>query len=917
MNQLLFQATALCIDQNHTNIVVAGVGPSIFVIQDQKIIKRAIIMENSKRILSIQQFSNLLFTYSENILIILSFSIETLNFQIVSKYEFPDIIKATFYNEDTQEISAILGHGQILHIKQGNQTIHNPKNWVIVTAATIKNDHFFYGDSFGTLTYADHFDFETEYGTLFCIKESNTTNQIVTAHEYKAACLWNLEEDHIEKVWECTDFSSRVWGCDFFKGFPIAFSEDGCIHYNGQIYQVHRSKTITAMAINGDTIITSGQYGTVRFSNFSHLELNPINFTINKHLSVSSFIDGTCIVGTVDGNLILLPNNDIVYSDQNNENLSWFLISSYKTSAICSSRNKRLLFYNKDKFDNGNCSFIQTPATAIAISLSEKTAIAVLGNSTLLLLSIPLLTIIRTFDISDCFPTPHVTVTVCDPCFSTQNENPNTTVALAALSKVLIMEFNSDYIMQSKQMIETSTSDGFISLYFANSTMLYCAGRLNGTLSIIERTKRKEQIDNSCWHLKTHYRIPWQSNNIFQICGYSNTAIVAALVKNNIALFDMTTQTTIARIPIDGNKKRISLQVENSNFTLSYCDSKMVTLLSHSPCLSTNFVGQMFHGLRIISSATISANPHDNNNILVTGSCDRDIRLWNIDENGLVPLDCVSGSIDGTHSLCIGQCNCKERPIVIFSGGAKKYLFAWELINGRIVLLKEFVLDQYGISIKVDFTTTCCSLVPNEDDNLLYFGTSDGFLNIFRFLYNDNDSNIEIIERKELKGTPMSIDSYKGNIAVSESTGDLYLESKQKNFEIQITNCGIAMLRLIPIQLDENADEFLVCASACDDGYIVLTDFSTGQEIQRIKAGHCGGIRSIAVNVTYRDSSNLAKSILIATFSYDQRCVLHELSPNDFGVVKRTVFRTSIYDGERIEFVNGHIVVLGSGMEIF
>ena len=209
---LFFQATSLCIDKNDTSIVFAGVGPSICIIKDQKILKSQNLFEHYSRILSIQQYSDCFLTYAENSLLKLCFSNQTFEFKIQNKFELPDILKAVDFSEENNEIEAILGHGQIVNIKDNSIEIQNPPNWKTVTAASIENNRFFYGDSFGTLTYVNSFDFETEYGTLFCISQKFDSNsqQILTAHEYKAAVLWNVTSESLERIWECKDFPSRV-----------------------------------------------------------------------------------------------------------------------------------------------------------------------------------------------------------------------------------------------------------------------------------------------------------------------------------------------------------------------------------------------------------------------------------------------------------------------------------------------------------------------------------------------------------------------------------------------------------------------------------------------------------------------------------------------------------------------------------
>lgn len=227
-----------------------------------------------------------------------------------------------------------------------------------------------------------------------------------------------------------------------------------------------------------------------------------------------------------------------------------------------------------------------------------------------------------------------------------------------------------------------------------------------------------EKVEKSGWRLKTHWRVPWQLRSITQISSVGNSAIVCVLMKDSIVMWDVETQTYISKFSFKGKKNRVSVSVNDCSFTASCCDGQNITLFSNSPCLSTKFVGQPFHGLRILSSCC------DKKSLLVTGSCDRDIRLWHVDENGFQFLDCVYGSTDGTHSLCFGKCGSKS---VVFSGGAKRSLISWELFDNKLFLLKEFQLDQFGIETKVNFTVNCCALVNVNNQSFLYLGCSDGF----------------------------------------------------------------------------------------------------------------------------------------------------------------------------------------------
>ena len=123
------------------------------------------------------------------------------------------------------------------------------------------------------------------------------------------------------------------------------------------------------------------------------------------------------------------------------------------------------------------------------------------------------------------------------------------------------------------------------------------------------------------------------------------------------------------------------------------------------------------------------------------------------------------------------------------------------------------------------------------------------------------------------------------------------------------------MVRLLKVS-SIDSEEKIIVASSCDDGKIILTDFVNQTELFKFNGNHSGGIRSLAVNVN-EGGDGKPEIVSIASFSYDQRCVVHDISMPDFQIINVKKFDTSIFDGERVEYMNNNVVVLGSGMEVF
>ena len=896
---LFFQSSALSFYKR--DFILAGVGPHLYLIENEKIIRKFSFFDNNMRIIFIKIVDDQIFTFAENLLIIFSLS-NDFDVEKLFKIQYPDIIKTVDYSTKSDTIITIHGHAQIGKVNKKdiienslNQNIinlQNPKNWKLCTAATVAGNDIFYADSFGTLTYYDNFEQETMYGAIFDIKKNKTNNQVLTAHENHAVVLWNLRNDGMEPIWVDNGFSSRVWGCDFFHGEPISYAEDGCIHYKNHLFMLHRSKSIVSMAIKDDTVITSGQYGTIRFSNFSDIEAKENIFDqINQPTTVASLENGKCIAGYKNGLLSIIPDNVTIYDpiDYNGKN-GWFLISTFQNSVLAFSQNNKLLYFNisdnKSAIIKSNFKFM-----ASTISLNNNIATVLFVNRNLSVFSLPNLELLNDFDLSNDLNSSSCASSIS---FLNNEEKMSQTpkafiIAIGHLNNILILEFNLlKKEITRKTSLNSHVSDGFLSLHFINNT-LYCAGHSNGTVSIIK------QIDND-WKLKGYWKVPHQNKAIIEITG-DNSLIVSILAKDSIKFWDLATQTMVGSVKFNGNKNRVSIASSKERLTISHCKSNQIILIS-SPYLSTNFFGSPFHGLRILSS-TISSQQNPSKNFLITGSCDRDIRLWDVDNNEFKFLDCAFGSTDGTHCLC-----CFNN--IIISGGAKKSLYSWKIIDSNLILIKDFQLDQYGIQTKVDFRISCCALTSH---NYLIFGTSDAFINIFKFNYLNDSCYIELIKREPTKGVPVSISEYEDKIVIVESTGYLMfldnLDALQHFNEHKIANCGVMMVRLF------KANNTFISVSSCDDGNLIFTNLNNFTEITKIYTSHSGGIRSVAVR-PINDNC-----IFVATFSYDQQIFLYTIHFPDISDISIKKYETTVFDGERVEIINDKIIALGSGMEIF
>jgi hypothetical protein len=82
-------------------------------------------------------------------------------------------------------------------------------------------------------------------------------------------------------------------------------------------------------------------------------------------------------------------------------------------------------------------------------------------------------------------------------------------------------------------------------------------------------------------------------------------------------------------------------------FSAAYIDpTSKVGLIYCAQFLSSNFIGIRFHGMRGLSGDKISEE------LIVTSSCDRDVRVWKIWDEMIECVDEVKGVDSVTHAVC-------------------------------------------------------------------------------------------------------------------------------------------------------------------------------------------------------------------------------------------------------------------------
>ena len=132
---LFFQSSALSFYKR--DFILAGVGPHLYLIENEKIIRKFSFFDNNMRIIFIKIVDDQIFTFAENLLIIFSLS-NDFDVEKLFKIQYPDIIKTVDYSTKSDTIITIHGHAQIGKVNK-KDIIENSLNQNIINLQNPKN----------------------------------------------------------------------------------------------------------------------------------------------------------------------------------------------------------------------------------------------------------------------------------------------------------------------------------------------------------------------------------------------------------------------------------------------------------------------------------------------------------------------------------------------------------------------------------------------------------------------------------------------------------------------------------------------------------------------------------------------------------------------------------------------------------
>lgn len=859
---LVFGPSALCVSSDDQDIFFSGVGSFLRVYKREQIISEHLIFPSHMRIVHLSTNGSKLLSFAEDIIQVVEFSDDYSKINIVMSQTLPDWITAASFT--STGLKAILRHGQTVFFDDNwTYSISELNDSRLLTAALIVEDQFFFGDSLGTISLLNNFDFPTKYGIVFGLSVSPDGSKLLAA-QYKTVVMWNIVDGGLEEVWTFAYFPARVWGTSFPPIGPISYGEDGCVHIHDgtdRVLNLHRTKNVTALTFTDNKIITAGTDGLIRINDFPRAFPEPETFPMD-HNPITSIVlpDMSVVCGNVDGSVYRLPLNEEIISPKEGKKVGWFILKSYENTVFGASQDRKHFFY-----DGKEARMFPHPENAATCALSlNSTHISVVYTDNILKVYKIDGTEIASIDLAEYFfKSPSIVAIHPTEPF----------VGLGLLSVVRVINYENCEI--SKEF-KTTSKDGFQAMRFING-ILYTAGRTDGQVTIFSKL-------HDHWEKKSSWRIPELCRTTIDFSeNQKNSPVISTLMKDSIAVWDMETQTCLVQFPFDGNKSRLHVCVRENQVTASWCDNKHVFIRQNVDSLSSKSIGEKFHGLRGLCSSYTD-------DYLVTGGCDRDIRLWK-----LVPelkcIDWVQGIDSGHHSIAINDQG------LVFTAGQKLILNVWKIADDKLYIKHEFNLQDYGL----DSICSCkIRSITISQNNRLYLCMSDVSVCIFDY----EDDDLVFIERKEVLGVPMSSSYAEEWVGVVTSSGDVYFYKDDEEKHVRPLKCGAHCIRMF-----SNKENRIFYILASDDGKVSIFDFETNQIVFEIEDAHTGAAKCVDVLC-----SNVLK---LVSFGYDQRIQYREIDISPFKVIEAKTYDTSIFDGETIHFYKDGFVILGAGVQYY
>jgi len=861
--------------------LVSCVGNQVLLFLEKEILSKHSVFPNGMRIEGHFFNNDHFFVYAENLIKIFHYDEKFQNLLLQKVIEFPDWITKASYGIDN-ELIVVLRHSQIYKCSyEGTMRELGGLNPKIITSAKICDFGVFLGDSFGNLSLFNYqsdsyFEINIDHGSVFSIDYNPETKEIMAAHEYFHVSLWMLNDDYTFKLlWIHKSHQSRVWGVKFIMNRRFSYGEDGCLRYHddsNRYLLLHRAKNITALATKGTTVVTAGQdcilqrfdlvldAPIIRTFNQMSNDISNSSSTIATPVASLVLSSGESIVSYNDGRVLSYPDQRLIFDPDPTH--VWFILSSYRNICIGVSRKFSIFIY----IGNSVNFFLSPKRIAITgITINDRFIGIIYADRSLYILD-HIGSVLLNISISEYFIRAPVAIGISDTF-------PSLTIGSSS-SQVFVFDFNDDFSsIQKVTRIKSSSNSGFNGIVYSGKT-IYCAGRLDGMISIVS------QIGEN-WVMKSSWQIPSCFKSIIGIEENSpGSIIVSASNHNEVALWDISTQTTVGMFFIDVKKSKVSLSVNSNSYSVIWYDSSNVYYIERYPIIERSISGVPFHGLR----GLFGMKYHD---VLITGSCDRDIRIWSVNGQSILCNDYVQSVDSGTHAMSIGKND------ILFSGGSQQELYIWKLIDKKLFFNQIIDLTPFLVVSKCKRRIVSITAF----DEYVYVGMSDAQLLKLRY----SNDELSIVEKHELVGVPMSMDYCMNRIIIGTSNGFiLFVDGTISQFPA--SNSGIHSVKAI-----ETTNNELVVFCSCDDGTI-----------------QCINPKCNIINEVIHNSSGIKafdvekfgeKNVQIAVFSYDQKVSLITYCIESGKAENQISVTTNVPYGESVAFFGSGVIAFGNGIQ--
>jgi hypothetical protein len=222
------------------------------------------------------------------------------------------------------------------------------------------------------------------------------------------------------------------------------------------------------------------------------------------------------------------------------------------------------------------------------------------------------------FPLDDYFTKPPVQIAV---------HSDHSIVELGFISpRILLMEFTDAFEVSRVSVSAGGWPEGIQQMTF-DWDYLFVAGRTDAIVSLFVRCQDDSAFKDA-WQIGDRARttVHWQVVD-------GGGSVVPVLMGGSVGVWDVLTQTAIARFSMSGRRLHASIGVAADLFSAVWIEeSRSVSVIHRAKRFPRNFAGIPFHGLRGLCIVKAKR-------LLVTGTRHKDLQVWGAIDRAPMCLD--------------------------------------------------------------------------------------------------------------------------------------------------------------------------------------------------------------------------------------------------------------------------------------